>query len=69
MSILPACMYVHHICMSDAHRVQEKMSNLLDVQLRMGMSHRAGGGMGPGSSARTSNAFNPEKSYQHGMAF
>jgi hypothetical protein len=37
-------MYVHHICMSDAHRVQEKMSNLLEPELWMVVNHHMGAG-------------------------
>ena len=38
MSVLPACMYVYHICVSHAH-VSQKVLALLELELQMVARH------------------------------
>lgn len=37
MSILPACMSVHHVCVPDAHADQKKTSDPLELKSQMKM--------------------------------
>ena len=42
MSVLFACMYVYTMCMPGAHTGQKRVSDPLELELQMSMSHHAG---------------------------
>lgn len=51
-----ACMYLCALYVYDAHRGQEKVSDLVDLESQAVMSHCVNAGIISGSSARTISA-------------
>lgn len=44
MYVLPACIFVYHTCVPNAHRDQKKVSNPSELMLKTVVSHQVGTG-------------------------